>query len=237
LSGEIIFTLHLKRQRYDRQFTGSVFPVLINMKHESENTGIYLPLVEQFYSIQGEGFHTGRAAYFVRIGGCDVGCNWCDTKFAWDPDSWELTHIDSIIKCIAGSGADSVLVTGGEPLMYNLEPFCREVKKLNIKTYLETSGSHELTGIWDWICLSPKKNLPPIEDICVLAGELKVIIEDENDFSWAEKYKEMVAPGCKLYLQPEWSSHKIIMPSLVEYVKKHSEWLISLQSHKFMGIP
>ncbi len=207
------------------------------MKQEPENTGIKLPLVEQFYSIQGEGFHTGRAAYFIRIGGCDVGCNWCDTKFAWDPESWEMTNINSIIKGIIDSGADSVVVTGGEPLMYNLEPFCRELKKLNIKTYLETSGSHKLTGIWDWICLSPKKNLPPTLDICGLAGELKVIIEDKDDFLWAEKYMNSVTPGCKLYLQPEWSSYKRIMPAIIEYVKNHSEWSISLQSQKFMGIP
>lgn len=207
------------------------------MSSESKDTGIYLPLVEQFYSIQGEGFHTGKAAFFLRIGGCDVGCSWCDTKFAWDPAQWETTHINSIICAVRDSGADSVVITGGEPLMYNLDPLCMELKALNIKTYLETSGSHELTGIWDWICLSPKKNLPPTGNICSLAGELKVIIESEDDFNWAEKYREKVNPVCKLYLQPEWSSYKKIMPQVVEYVKKHTGWSISLQSHKFMGIP
>lgn len=208
-----------------------------NMRQIPEHKGTYLPLVEQFYTIQGEGFHTGKAAYFIRIGGCDVGCSWCDTKFAWDPESWEMTHINSIIDGVKDSGADSVVVTGGEPLMYNLEPFCRELKKLNIKTYLETSGSHNLTGIWDWICLSPKKNIPPTRDICSLAGELKVIIENEDDFLWAEKYKLRVKHGCKLYLQPEWSRHIRIMPAIIEYVKKHTEWSISIQSQKYMGIP
>ncbi len=207
------------------------------MSSESKDTGIYLPLVEKFYSIQGEGFHTGKAAFFLRIGGCDVGCSWCDTKFAWDPAQWEMIHINSIICDVRDSGADSVVITGGEPLMYNLDPLCSELKALNIKTYLETSGSHELTGIWDWICLSPKKNLPPTGNICSLAGELKVIIESEDDFKWAEQYREKVKPACKLYLQPEWSNYKKIMPQVVEYVKKHTGWSISLQSHKFMGIP
>ena len=207
------------------------------MKKEVEQEGFYLPLVEQFYSIQGEGFHTGKAAYFIRVGGCDVGCSWCDTKFAWDSKYHEMTHINSIIQEITDSGADSVVVTGGEPLMYNLDPFCRELKKLNIKTYLETSGSHKLTGIWDWICLSPKKNLPPDDSICSLAGELKVIIKDEDDFNWAEEYRAKVSHDCKLYLQPEWSSFKKIMPLMVEYVKNHTEWSISLQSHKYMSIP
>jgi organic radical activating enzyme len=207
------------------------------MSNESKDTGFYLPLVEHFYSIQGEGFHTGKAAYFLRIGGCDVGCSWCDTKFAWDSRHWEMTHISSIISAVRDSGADSVVVTGGEPLMYSLEPLTGELKALNIETYLETSGSHELTGIWDWICLSPKKNLPPAGNICSLAGELKVIIESEDDFKWAEKYRKKVNPACKLYLQPEWSTYKQIMPQMVEYVKKHTRWSISLQSHKFMGIP
>jgi 7-carboxy-7-deazaguanine synthase len=207
------------------------------MKNKATKEGLYLPLVEQFYSIQGEGFHTGKAAYFIRIGGCDVGCSWCDTKFAWDPEYHEMTHIDSIINTIANAGADSVVVTGGEPLMYNLNPLCMELKKLSIKTYLETSGAHELTGIWDWICLSPKKNCPPSGNIYSLAGELKVIIQVEDDFAWAEMNRAKVPDGCKLYLQPEWSSYKRIMPLMVEYVKRHTEWSISLQSHKYMGLP
>lgn len=207
------------------------------MKEKTTQEGLYLPIVEQFYSIQGEGFHTGKAAYFIRVGGCDVGCSWCDTKFAWDSELHEMTHIDSIIKGITGTNADSVVVTGGEPLMYNLNPLCIELKKMNILTYLETCGSHKLTGIWDWICLSPKKNYPPDNNIYSLAGELKVIIEEDDDFTWAEENKARVSSNCKLYLQPEWSSIKNIMPSVVEYVKNHTEWSISLQSHKYMGIP
>ncbi|HCC71626.1 MAG TPA: 7-carboxy-7-deazaguanine synthase QueE [Bacteroidales bacterium] len=207
------------------------------MKKEKEKTGLYLPLVEQFYSIQGEGYHTGKAAFFIRVGGCDVGCSWCDTKFAWDPEYHEMTHIDSIINAVIESGADSVVVTGGEPLMYNMDPLCKELKRINITTYLETSGSHELSGQWDWICLSPKKNLPPVKGICSLAGELKVVIQNKDDLNWAEKYRAKVPDDCKIYLQPEWSKVKEIMPVLVEYVKHHTEWSISLQSHKYMGIP
>lgn len=204
---------------------------------ESIDTGTMLPVIEHFYSIQGEGYHTGKAAYFIRIGGCDVGCSWCDSKFAWNAAGLEMTTLDEIIKSVKSSGADSVVVTGGEPLMYNLDPLSEEMRKMKIKTYLETSGSHRLTGKWDWICLSPKKNLPPLDNICSLAGELKVIIENEDDFTWAEKYRDKVPPSCKLYLQPEWSRYKKIMPVLVNYIKNHKEWSISLQSHKFMGIP
>ncbi|MFO7755062.1 MAG: 7-carboxy-7-deazaguanine synthase QueE [Bacteroidales bacterium] len=204
---------------------------------ESLDTGTMLPVIEHFYSIQGEGYHTGKAAYFVRIGGCDVGCSWCDSKFAWNAAGLEMTSLDEIVKAVKLSGADSVVVTGGEPLMYKLGPLSGEMEKMKIKTYLETSGSHRLTGKWDWICLSPKKNLPPLDDICSLAGELKVIIESEDDFAWAEKYRAKVPPFCKLYLQPEWSRYKKIMPVLVNYIKNHKEWSISLQSHKFMGIP
>ncbi len=207
------------------------------MNADKSKPGCYLPLVEKFYSIQGEGFHTGKAAYFVRIGGCDVGCSWCDTKFAWDPKCHEMTPVDDIIEAIIQSGAGSVVVTGGEPLMYNLDPLCRGIKRHNIKTYLETSGSHKMSGDWDWICLSPKKNLPPLKNICSLAGELKVIIESSDDFLWAESYKGKVPADCKLFLQPEWSSFRHVMPLIVEYVKQHTEWSVSLQSHKYIGIP
>lgn len=203
----------------------------------SIDTGDSLPVIEHFYSIQGEGYHTGKAAYFIRIGGCDVGCSWCDSKFAWDAAGLKMTQLDDIVKAVKSSSADSVVITGGEPLMYNLDPLGEEMERMKIKTYLETSGSHSLTGKWDWICLSPKKNFPPRENICGLAGELKVIIENEDDFAWAEKYREKVPPSCKLYLQPEWSNYKRIMPALVNYIKTHTEWSISLQSHKFMGIP
>lgn len=196
-----------------------------------------LPLVEEFFSLQGEGYHTGKAAYFIRIGGCDVGCNWCDSRFSWNPDIHPIVETDDIIKRVLKSGADSVVVTGGEPLMWNLDYLCSRLIENNINTFIETSGAYPLSGKWDWICLSPKKNMPPVEEICILAGELKVIIQDKIDFEWAEKYRLKVNEKCKLYLQPEWSRFEQIIPEIVEYVKNNSMWRISLQIHKYMHIP
>lgn len=199
--------------------------------------GTKLPLVEEFYSIQGEGFHAGKAAYFIRLGGCDVGCSWCDSRFAWNPDQHPLVEVDSIIDKIVSSGADSVVVTGGEPLMWNLDYLTSELKRYKICTFIETSGAYNLSGKWDWICLSPKRNMPPVNEICKIADELKVIIEDKNDLVWAEKYSALVDPGCKLYLQPEWSRFEIIIPEIVNYVRDNHKWRISLQVHKYMHIP
>ena len=199
--------------------------------------GLSLPLMEDFYTLQGEGYHTGKPAYFTRIGGCDVGCSWCDVKESWNASLWPLTRTDDIIKRIEACPAKSVVVTGGEPLMYNLDYFCKELKKRDFKTFLETSGSHPLSGEWDWICLSPKKYRPPLIDIYIKADELKVIIQSIDDFDWAEKNVEKVNKGCKLFLQPEWSKVDTIMAYLVEYVKKNPKWRISLQSHKYMRIP
>ncbi len=193
--------------------------------------------MEEFFSIQGEGFHAGKAAWFIRLGGCDVGCNWCDTKFAWDPDLHPMISTDSIIKNAVSSGADSVVVTGGEPLMWNLDYLCSGLKENQISTFIETSGSRQLSGKWDWICLSPKKNIPPIEDICYRADELKIIIENPEDFLWAEEYRLMVSNTCRLFLQPEWSRFKSIIPTIVDFVRKNPEWRISLQIHKYMHIP
>jgi len=203
----------------------------------AESSGNKLPLVEQFYSIQGEGYHTGKAAYFLRIGGCDVGCNWCDSKFTWNSDLHKLTEIEEIVKNVLESGADSVVITGGEPLMCNLDKLCGELRRRKIKTYLETSGAYPLSGQWDWICLSPKKKMPPVGGIESLAGELKIIIETAEDFIWAEEYRSRVNRDCKLYLQPEWSSFNKVMDSIVDYVKFNSEWSVSIQSHKYMRIP
>jgi 7-carboxy-7-deazaguanine synthase len=199
--------------------------------------GIKLPLVEEFFSVQGEGYHTGKAAYFIRLGGCDVGCNWCDSRFAWNQQLYPLVETDLIIDHVAKSGTDSVVVTGGEPLMWNLDYLCLELKKRNILTYIETSGAYSLSGEWDWICLSPKKNTPPGPEICKIANELKVIIQDISDFEWAEKYRGMVNSSCRLFLQPEWSRFENIIPEIVEYIKKHQLWRISLQAHKYMHIP
>ena len=202
-----------------------------------QSEGKSLPLVEEFFSIQGEGFHAGKAAWFIRLGGCDVGCNWCDTKFAWDPDLHPMISTDLIIKNAVSSGADSVVVTGGEPLMWNLDYLCYGLKENQISTFIETSGSRPLSGKWDWICLSPKRNIPPIEDICYRADELKIIIENPEDFLWAEEYRLRVSNTCRLFLQPEWSRFKSVIPTIVDFVRKNPEWRISLQIHKYMHIP
>src|SRR5665648_454742 len=176
---------------------------LSTMKEDSEiiPNDQKLPLVEEFFSLQGEGYHTGKAAYFIRLGGCDVGCNWCDSRFSWDPDLYPMVETEVIIDHVVKSGTDSVVVTGGEPLMWNLDFLCAGLKKMNIYIFIETSGAFPLSGEWDWICLSPKKNMPPVIEICDVANELKVIIQDKNDFEWAEKYCKMVNSKCRLFLQ------------------------------------
>jgi 7-carboxy-7-deazaguanine synthase len=199
--------------------------------------GRHLPLVEEFFSLQGEGYQTGRASYFIRLGGCDVGCSWCDSRFSWDPDLHPLVRTDTIVEHVVDSGTDSVVVTGGEPLMWDLDYLCRQLKCNNINTFIETSGAYKLSGQWDWICLSPKKNMPPEAEICKAAHELKVIIQDRNDFEWAEKYRKLVDEKCWLFIQPEWSRFQTIIPEIVEYVKKNPAWRVSLQSHKYMHIP
>ncbi len=196
-----------------------------------------LPLVEEFYSIQGEGFNSGLAAWFIRLGGCDIGCSWCDSPFTWNPLLYPEVETDLIVANAVRSGTDSVVVTGGEPLMWNLDYLCTELKRKNIKTYIETSGAYPLSGSWDWICLSPKKNMPPSEQICRDADELKVIIQTDDDFSWAEECSKRVSERCRYYLQPEWSRFETIIPSIVSYVKQNSKWRLSLQIHKYMHIP
>jgi len=209
----------------------------MNLDEAYKNEGTRLPVVEEFYTIQGEGFHVGKPAYFLRIGGCDVGCHWCDTKFSWDPSLHPEVEIDSIIRNIANCPAKAVVVTGGEPLIFNLDYLCEKLKDENIQTFLETSGSHSISGNWDWICLSPKKNSPPKPEIFPLANELKVIISKKSDFEWAVLNAKRVNPECKLYLQPEWSVSEEIMPEIVSYVKEYPQWNISLQAHKYMHIP
>jgi organic radical activating enzyme len=199
--------------------------------------GKLLPLMEDFYSIQGEGYNTGTAAYFIRLGGCDMGCWWCDVKESWDVTLHPLTPTDEIVQRAASFPARAVVVTGGEPVLYNLNYLCEEVKRLGVNTFLETAGVSAITGIWDWICLSPKKGLMPRGEFYTKAHELKVIIHQENDLTWAEKNAEKVNTECLLYLQPEWSRVKEIMPTVIDYVKTHPQWRISLQSHKYMNIP
>jgi 7-carboxy-7-deazaguanine synthase len=199
--------------------------------------GSKLPLVEKFFSIQGEGFHTGEAAFFIRLGGCDVGCNWCDSRFSWNPDDFPLIETRTIIDYAVSSGARSVVVTGGEPLMWNLDKLCYGLRENNLRTFIETSGTFPLSGEWDWICLSPKKKIKPLTSILKKADELKVIVEDTDDFTWAESNRKKVRKNCLLYLQPEWSRFDIIIPEIVDYVKGHPGWKISLQVHKYMHIP
>jgi len=199
--------------------------------------GRKIPLVEEFYTIQGEGYHTGKAAYFIRIGGCDVGCSWCDTKFSWNPALHPVVPTEQIVEHVIAHPAAAVVVTGGEPLMVNLDYLTGLLKQHGIETFLETSGAFPLSGRWDWICLSPKKNAPPVEEIYKHAHELKVIIALEEDLDWAVENSHKVHGDCKLYLQPEWSQRETILPVIIEFVKQHPRWMISLQSHKYMRIP
>jgi len=206
-------------------------------ENERLEKGLALPLMEDFYTLQGEGFQTGKASYFLRIGGCDVGCSWCDVKESWNASLWPLTESDEIVRRVLDCPAKSVVITGGEPLMYNLEYLCTELKKYGFQVFLETSGSHPLTGKWDWICLSPKKFSPPLPEIYTKADEYKVIIQSEGDFEWAEKNTGRLKEDCMLFLQPEWSVRDIIMELVIEYIKANPKWRISLQSHKYMRIP
>lgn len=201
------------------------------------NGGKLIPLVEEFYTIQGEGYHTGKAAYFIRVGGCDVGCSWCDTKFSWDPSLHPVVEADRIVEHVKQHPASAVVVTGGEPLMVDMDYLTGRFKKAGIETFLETSGAYPLSGNWDWICFSPKKNAPPAGDIYSKAHELKVIISSEEDLAWAVDNGERVSVSCKLYLQPEWSRREVVLPLIIAFAKANPRWMISLQSHKYMRIP
>jgi organic radical activating enzyme len=199
--------------------------------------GLMLPLMEAFYTIQGEGYHSGKSAFFLRIGGCDVGCHWCDIKESWNADLHPPTEIQKMIDQILVYPAKTVVVTGGEPLMWNMQPLTNSLHNKGMSVHIETSGAYPLSGDFDWICLSPKKNNPPKEAIIPKANELKVIIHNRNDFKWAEQFASQCSSGCKLYLQPEWSKAKEMMPEIVDYVMNNPKWNISLQSHKYMNIP
>lgn len=200
------------------------------------NQGLMLPLMEEFYTIQGEGYHKGTAAYFIRVGGCDVGCHWCDVKESWNP----LLHPPTeIIKIAANAEKHSrtIVVTGGEPLTWNMAPLTRLLKSKGLSTHIETSGAYPLTGEWDWICLSPKKMKLPTPEVYAKAHELKVIIYNQDDFRFAEEQAAKVGKKCKLYLQPEWSKREKMIPAIVDYVMKHPQWVVSLQTHKYLNIP
>ena len=199
--------------------------------------GSKLPLVENFYTIQGEGYHTGKPAYFIRIGGCDIGCHFCDTKMSWDPSIHPLVDLKTIVANAMKTPAHAIVVTGGEPTNYNLGPLSCMLREHGIKLFLETAGTESLTGEWDWICLSPKRQSPPLEEFYDRADELKVIIMDDEDFPWAEETASKMGDNTKLFLQSEWSRYEENISKIVDYVKNNPKWSISLQAHKFMHIP
>jgi organic radical activating enzyme len=199
--------------------------------------GEMLPIMEEFYSIQGEGANTGKAAYFIRVGGCDVGCHWCDVKESWDPNLHPLTSIEKVVSKVQEFPAQSIVITGGEPLIYNMDSLTNRLSNIGVEVFLETSGAHPLSGFWHWICLSPKKSSPPLQSVYERADELKVIIFNKNDLKWAESHAEKVGKNCKLYLQPEWSKHERMMPIIIDYIMNNPKWNMSLQTHKYMHIP
>lgn len=203
---------------------------------EKLDQGLILPLMEEFYTIQGEGFHTGKAAYFIRIGGCDVGCHWCDVKESWNAAMHPATAIDKVV-ANAGNYSKTVVITGGEPLSWNMGPLTKALKEQGLQVHIETSGAYPLSGDWDWICLSPKKTAPPKADIYSAANELKVIVYNQHDFKWAEEHAAKVSKDCKLFLQPEWSRRELMLPKIADYVMAHPQWQISLQTHKYIGLP
>ncbi len=207
------------------------------MQVKDVDTSQHLPVMEYFYTIQGEGFYSGRAAFFIRLAGCDVGCVWCDVKESWEMNDHPLLSIDFIVNEVVTSGTDFVVITGGEPAMYNLTTLTNRLKELYIEIAIETSGTYDLIGSIDWYCFSPKKFKAPVDEAYSKASELKVIINHSSDFTWAEEHAAKVSSACKLFLQPEWSKQERFLPQIIEYVKNNPKWRISLQTHKFMNIP
>lgn len=196
-----------------------------------------LPLMEHFYTLQGEGRFTGHASYFIRLGGCDVGCVWCDVKESWDASKHPLVPITEIVAAVYASGTKIAVITGGEPMMHNLDALTAMLQAQGIRTHVETSGAHPLSGTWDWICLSPKKFKAPLDELIAAAHELKTVIYNKTDFAWAEQYASKVSKDCLLYLQPEWSKSADMNPMIIDYVKANPQWILSLQTHKFLNIP
>lgn len=205
-------------------------------ENDKVEKGLFLPLMEEFYTIQGEGYHSGRAAYFIRIGGCDVGCHWCDVKESWNPKLHPATDIQQIADH-AAQYSKTIVITGGEPLTWNMEPLTTLLKNKGLDVHIETSGAYSVTGHWDWFCLSPKKTKPPVKEAYEYAHELKVIIYNKHDFKWAEEHAARVGADCKLFLQPEWSRREVMMDDIANYVMQNPKWQISLQTHKYIGIP
>jgi organic radical activating enzyme len=196
-----------------------------------------LPIMEAFYTLQGEGFHSGKAAYFIRLGGCDVGCVWCDVKDSWDANAHPKVAVEELLNNAKENPGKLVVITGGEPLMYNLDNLTAVLQNENFKTNIETSGAHPLSGRWDWICFSPKKFKEPLPEFYEAAHELKIIVFNKSDFDFAEKHAEKVNKDCILYLQPEWDKREQMMPLIVEYIKENPKWRMSIQTHKYLDIP
>ena len=196
-----------------------------------------LPLMEHFCTLQGEGRYTGHATYFLRLGGCDVGCVWCDVKESWDANKHPMVTVDAMVDWVVASGVRIAVITGGEPLMHDLTSLTAALREKGIRTHVETSGAHPLSGVWDWICLSPKKFKAPLPGLIASANELKVVLYNKTDFDWAEKYAGLVSDNCLLYLQPEWSRSSQINPEIISYIKHHPKWILSLQTHKYIDIP
>lgn len=196
-----------------------------------------LPVMEVFYTIQGEGHFSGNSAYFIRLGGCDVGCVWCDVKDSWDASQWPSLSVEEIVSLAKESPTRLAVVTGGEPLMYDLSELTNQLHAAGLQTNIETSGAHPLSGNWDWICFSPKKFMKPRKEFYESSDELKVVVYNKSDFKWAEEHAALVKPDCLLYLQPEWDKSDTMLPEIINYVKDNPQWKISLQTHKFMNIP
>jgi len=196
-----------------------------------------LPLMETFYSIQGEGYHQGKAAYFIRLAGCDVGCTWCDVKESWATDPYPKIKSNKLAEKAALYGSGITIVTGGEPLLYDLNDLTFYLSERGVSSHLETSGTHPLTGNWNWICFSPKKFKAPLPEFFNMADELKIIIVNNSDFEWAKGFADKVRPDCKKYVQPEWSRSNKVLPKIVDFVKQNPEWEVSLQIHKYLNVP
>jgi organic radical activating enzyme len=193
--------------------------------------------MEHFYTIQGEGFHQGRAAYFIRLGGCDVGCIWCDVKESWDASKHPLFSVEEIVKFVNDAKSNLAVITGGEPLMYDLSELTKALHQKNIEVNIETSGAYPLSGEIDWVCVSPKKFKAPLDEVLLKANELKVVVFNKSDFDWAELNAQKTGKDCQFFLQPEWDKASEILPLIIEFVKQNPRWKISLQTHKYMNIP
>lgn len=208
-----------------------------NVTIASPSTGTSLPVMEHFYTLQGEGVHQGKAAYFIRLAGCDVGCVWCDVKESWEADKHPVYPIEELLQFVTATPARIVVITGGEPLLHDLSPLTEALHRAGLRVHIETSGSSPLSGKLDWITLSPKKFKAPLADVLPFASELKIVVFNKSDFAWAEAWAAQVSPDCRLFLQPEWSKREVMTPLIVDYIKANPQWQLSLQTHKYINVP